>query len=150
MKNFYSSITEDTLDAAIVFAQRNTNISNNDIQIIKHSRKHCSTQAFKKKSESCFAVTMGSHDGAKVCELVGIILLTYLTKLISQNNVGLYRDDDLIVVKNLNGQLADWLRNNIAQVFKSFGFNSEIETNLIQVDFLDVTFNFIKRHISTV
>ena len=93
---------------------------------------------------------MGSHDGAKVCEIVGIILLTYLTKLISQNNVGLYRDDDLIVVKNLNGQLADRLRNNIVQVFKSFGFNSEIETNLIQVDFLDVTFNFIKRHISTV
>ena len=38
IKDFYSSITEETLDAAIAFAQTNTNVSNNDIRIIKHSR----------------------------------------------------------------------------------------------------------------
>ena len=59
------------------------------------------TEAWKKKSESCFDVTMGSHDGAEVCELVGILILLHLTKHINKNDVGLYRDGGLIVVKNL-------------------------------------------------
>ena len=42
---------------------------------------------------------MKSHDGVEVCELVEIFILSHLTKLINQN-VGLYRDDGLIVVKN--------------------------------------------------
>ena len=39
VKDFCPSITEEILDAAIVFATTNINISNYDIQIIKHSRK---------------------------------------------------------------------------------------------------------------
>ena len=53
----------------------------------------------------------------EVCQLVGIFTLSHLTKLINQNDVGLYRDDGLIVVKNLNGQQTDKLRKNIFQVF---------------------------------
>ena len=53
----------------------------------------------KKKSKSCFDVTMGSHHSAEVCELVGI--LSHLTKLIDQNVVGLYTNDGLNVAKNL-------------------------------------------------
>ena len=36
IKDFYPSITEETLDAAIVFEQTNTNISNEDIRRIKY------------------------------------------------------------------------------------------------------------------
>ena len=49
-----------------------------------------------------------------------------------------------MVVKSLNGQQTDRLRKNIAQVFTSFGFKIEIKTNLIEADFLDVTFSLIK------
>ena len=62
------------------------------------------TEVWKKKSESCFDVTIRSHDGTEVCELVGIFTLSHLTKLINQKDFGLYRDDGLIVVKNLNGE----------------------------------------------
>ena len=39
IKDFYHSVTEEPLETATVFAQTNTNIHNDDIQIIKHSRK---------------------------------------------------------------------------------------------------------------
>ena len=116
IKDYYPSITKEALDAAIVFAKTNINISNDDIRIIKHSRKSLpfhNTEAWQKKSESCFDVTMGSHDGAEVCELVGIFILSYLTKRINQIDVGLYRDDGLMAVKNLNGQQTDKLEKGV-------------------------------------
>ena len=133
------------MDAAILFAK--TNISNDDIQIIKHSRKSLlfhNTGAWKKKSKSCFDVTMGNHDGAEVCELVGISILSHLTKLINQNDAELYRDDGLIVVKNLNSQQTDKLKKRVIQVFKNVGFKIEIKMNLSEVSFLNVTFSLIK------
>ena len=54
-------------------------------------------------------------------------------------------DDSLIVVKNLNGQQTERLMKNIVQVFKNFGFKTEIKTNLIEIDFLDVTFSLINK-----
>ena len=131
------------MDAAILFAK--TNISNGDIQIIKHSRKSLlfhNTGAWKKKSKSCFDV--GNHDGAEVCELVGISIFSHLTKLINQNDAGLYRDDGLIVVKNLNSQQTDKLTKRVIQVFKNVGFKIEIKMNLSEVPFLNVTFSLIK------
>ena len=62
------------------------------------------TEVWKKKSESYFDVTIGSHDCTEVCELVGIFTLSHLRKLINQKDFELYRDDGLIVVKNLNGE----------------------------------------------
>ena len=121
IKEFYASITEETLDAAIVFAKTNINISNDDMRKIKHSRSSLlfrNTEAWKKKSECCFDVTMGRHDGAEVYKLVGIFILSHLTKPINQNNVGLYRNDGLIVLKNLNGQQTDKRRKSIIQVSK--------------------------------
>ena len=44
--------------------------------------------------------------------------MSHFTKVINQNGAGLYRDNGLIVVKNLNGQQDNGLRKNIAQVFK--------------------------------
>ena len=41
IKDFYPSITEETLDAGTVFAKMNTNISNDAIQTIKHSKSLC-------------------------------------------------------------------------------------------------------------
>ena len=79
----------------------------------------------------------------EVCQLVGIFPLSHLTELINQNDVGLYRDDGLIVVKNLNGQPTDKLRKNIFQVFKNLK-STEIKINLSEADFLDVTFSLIE------
>ena len=88
-----------------------------------------------------FDVTMGSLDGAEVCEIVGLYLLDKFSVLLSQDNAGLYRDDRLGVVNDANGPKLDRLRKDIIAIFKSEGLSITIETNLTETDFLDVTFN---------
>ena len=50
---------------------------------------------------------MGSYDGAEVCELVRIYRLSLLANIVDKNNFGLYRDDGLIFLHNVNGQKMD-------------------------------------------
>ena len=82
---------------------------------------------------------MRSYDGAKICELIGLLLLHNLSDLITKENTGLYRDDGLIVVRNMRGCTNDKLQKNIIKTFKSFRLQIEIATGLPSVDFLDVT-----------
>ena len=84
---------------------------------------------------------MGSFDGAEVCELVGLYLLDKLSKLLGKDNVGLYRDDGLAAVRSTSGPVLEKMRKNIITVFKNKGLGITIDTNLIETDFLDVTFN---------
>ena len=53
----------------------------------------------KKTGNPLFDVTMGSFDGAELCELVGLYLLNKIKPLLGTGNVGLYRDDGLAIVK---------------------------------------------------
>ena len=95
----------------------------------------------KKNTPGNFNVTMGSYDGAEVCELVGVYILSLLANRVDKEDTGLYRDDGLIIVRNLTGPQTDKTRKDIIKIFKEIGFKIEIKTNLKQVDFLDVTFN---------
>ena len=60
---------------------------------------------------------------------------------IDKEDIGLYRDDGLMILCNANGQKTDRTRKYIIKVMKDLGFQIEIETNLKEVNFLDVTFN---------
>ena len=84
---------------------------------------------------------MGSYDGAEICELVGIYILTRLATIIKKSDCGLYRDDGLVLLRNVNGQLIDHTHKNIIKILKDVGFSIDIETNSKMVDFLDITFN---------
>ena len=95
----------------------------------------------KKNSDNCFDVTMGSYDGAKVCELVGALVLSILTNSIPKRNSGLYRDDGLILMRNEKGRKTDRIKKEVTKIFKEIGFKIEIKTDLKVVDFLDITFN---------
>ena len=81
--SFYPSITESLLSKAISFAKNYTTISDKDIDIIMHCRKSLlfdnETAWTKKNLSSMFDVTMGSFDGAEVCELIGLFLLNNLS-----------------------------------------------------------------------
>ena len=68
-------------------------------------------------------------------------MLGKLVPLIGTKNVGLYRDDGLAVIHQANGQKMDRIRKDIIALFKSEGFSITIDTNLIETDFLDVSFN---------
>ena len=90
---------------------------------------------------SCFDATMGSFDGAEICELVGLYIQSKLEKILPKSNFGLYQDNWLGLLRNLNRQQTGKVRKNIIRVFKDIGFSLEIETNLKEVDFLDVSLN---------
>ena len=84
---------------------------------------------------------MGYYDGAEVCELVGLYLLSNFALLIGSKNVGLYRNDGLAVIHQANGPKMDRIRKDIIALFKSEGLSITIDTNLMEIDFLDVSFN---------
>ena len=84
---------------------------------------------------------MGSYDGAEICELVGLYLLNRLSIVIDKSSVGLYRDNGLAAINNANGPKLDRIRKDIIVLLKEEGLSITIETNLIETDFLDVTFN---------
>ena len=136
---FYPSISEEILDNAILFAQQYINIRGKDLRIIKHCRKsllYNNNEPWKKKNtESCFEVTMGSVDGAEICELVGIRILSSLPNKLDKQSTGWYRDDGLALLINTSKQKTDRIRKEIIEIFKNAGFNIEIKTNLYLVDF---------------
>ena len=142
---FYPSISETLLNKAIDFAKRHVNISTDEIKAIKHARKSflVSQREYwtKKGSDSLFDVTMGSFDGAEICELVGIFLLNELTNLLGRENVGLYRDDGLAVMDKASGPQLDKMRKDIIALFQLHGLKITIDTNLSVVEFLDVAFD---------
>ena len=75
---------------------------------------------------------MGSFDGAEIRELVDLYLL-----------VGLYIDNGLTAVNSSCGPLLDKMRKKIIALIKNEGLSITIETNLFEMDFLDVTFNLV-------
>ena len=107
INSFYPSITESLVSEAISFAKNYTTISDKDIDIIMHCRKSLlfdnETAWTKKNHSSMFDVTMGSFDGAEVCEHIGLFLLNNLSGKYGKSNVGLYRDDRLVLLRNASG-----------------------------------------------
>ena len=95
----------------------------------------------KKDAVGWFNVTMRSYNRVEICELAAIYILSRLLTIIDKNVCGLYRDDGLLVLLNVNGQQIDHVRKNVVQLFKDIGFFIHIETNLKIVNFLDITFS---------
>ena len=97
--------------------------------------------AWVKKTNNMFDVTMGSFDGAEICELVGLFLLSTLRDKFKSNDIGLYRDDGLALFKRTSGPQAERKRKEIIKHFKNHGLAITIQSNLHIVNFLDVTLN---------
>ena len=76
--------------------------------------------------------------GRKVCELVGLYLLSQLTVLTGNEFIGLYRDDGLAISPCTSGHLADQLRKKIVAIFKNNKLDITTECNLVQTNFLDL------------
>ena len=57
-----------------------------------------------------------------------------------KENIGLYRDDGLAIIKNRSARLADKTRKELHKVFEQFDLKITAEANLHVVNFLDVTF----------
>lgn len=71
---------------------------------------------------------MGSLDSAESTDLVALFVLYNLSAYqdINIDNIGLYRDDGHIVVKNSTKLKADNIRKLIHREFKSFNIRSRV------------------------
>ena len=144
---FYPSISEELLNRSNSFARSITTISDSVINIIHHSRKSFlfdKTSAWVKKGKnSFFDFAMRSYDRTEICELVGLYLLNRLTTCFDKSSIGLYRDDGLAAINNANCPKLNRIRKDIIALFKEEGLSITIKTNLIETDFLNVTFNLV-------
>ena len=95
----------------------------------------------KKDGNALFDVTMGRFDDEEVCKVVGLYLLNKIKSLLGSSNAGLHRDDGLAIVHTANDSKLDRLRKDIISLFKDEGLSITIDTNLIETDFLDASFN---------
>ena len=147
---FYPSISSELMDKALNWFGTLIDISDDELKILKNARKSFLFNmegSWVKKNNPTFDVTMGSLDGAELCEMVGLYILNELSKIIPKENIGLYRDDGLALV-NGSGPQMERLRKDIHKLFKSMKLNVTIETNLMITDFLDVTLNLMDNSFS--
>ena len=82
---------------------------------------------------------MGNYDSAEIYDLVGINFLSLPANIIDKINCGLYRDDGLILLHNVNGQRMDLVTKNVIKIIKEVGFKIEIQTHPKRINFLDET-----------
>ena len=69
----------------------------------------------KKNHSGMFGVTMGSFDGTEVCELIGLFLRNNVSEKYGKNNVGLYRDDGLVLLRSASRPQTERIRKDITQ-----------------------------------
>ena len=116
--------------------------------IIKHARKsllfHDGLPWVKRDSSNAFDVTMGSYDGAEICELVGLFILSKL-KATFGNNIGLYRvwysSIGLVLLDTKSSRLSDKARKDFIHAFNELGLNITAQVNQVSTIFLDITFD---------
>ena len=142
--DFYPSITENTLDKAIQFAATLTEITMLDIKIIKHCRRSVlksggHTWIKNNCNQHSFDGPMGAY--ALVADLIGLYILHILNRCLNNDDVGIYRDDGLMVVRDSNGPKCNKIAKKITRAMKEKGFRVDIKSNIKIVDFLDVTLN---------
>ena len=141
--SFYPSITEQLLNSAIQFAEQHIDITREEKNIIIHARKstlHTDNSTWTKKGiHKSFDVTMGSYDGAEVCELVGIYILNQIKQKLP-HNIGLYRDDGLAIIRESPKNVKK-AKKQLCSIFKNNGLKITIEANRKIINFLDVTLN---------
>ena len=144
IEQFYPAIKESLLMKALEFAKVHTKVLKKDIDLIRHSRRSLlfnNGEPWVKKEDESFDVTMGAYDGAEVCELVGIYLLSILSQKIDKENIGLYRDDGLGLIRNASGPETERLKKEFVRIFKENHLDITILCGLKIVDYLEITMN---------
>ena len=83
---------------------------------------------------------MGASDGAEICELAGLYILTEIHKNIDFTSVGLYRDDGLAVIRSASGCSMDRYRKALITLFQDNELKITVKTGKTSINFLDINF----------
>ena len=118
LRTFTHELLLDLFNKGLKFAKEIIPIADSDLKIMMHSRKtllfHENDSWIKRKGDKNFDVPMGWLDGAEVCDLTGLYILSKIkTVFENQNDIGLYRDDGLGILRNLSGPQIESVRKEI-------------------------------------
>ena len=72
---------------------------------------------------------MGTYDCAEVCELVGVFILSQLSRKYNKNNIGLYRDDGLTVFRNIIGQQEEKIKKRFQNILRKNNLSIIVNIN---------------------
>jgi hypothetical protein len=78
----------------------------------------------KRRKQQFIWCHYGYFDGAEICELVGLFILNHLGKRFGKENIGLYRDDGLAIIKSKSARLRDKTRKELHKTFVTFDLNN--------------------------
>ena len=99
----------------------------------------------KQNGDENFDVPMGCLDGAEFSDLTGLYVSSKLKSVFeNQNNVGLYRDIGLEILRNLSGPQIERTRTEIIKIFKECRLSITAKPNFKTVQFLDIELDLIK------
>ena len=143
--SFYPSISEELFNKLIAFARKFTSISQDEELLLRNARKQILSwgdKIWSKKDGSLFDVSMGSPDGAELCELCGLYCLSILKTKLRGENLGLYRDDGLGVTSK-SGPGISKIEKSLHAVFKEMGLKITTNINIRQVEFLDIKLDLV-------
>ena len=94
-----------------------------------------------KKGESNFNIILSAYNATEVWELIGIFMLSILSKHISKNHIELYRDDSLAISKNLSRSRSRKTQQKVSKIFKEKYQDIIVQCNLKINNYLDITLN---------
>ena len=104
--DFYSPISENTLDSAIELAALYVKILNDDFKTLKYCPKsfifHDNKPWIKNKITNSSMWPWKTMMDGEICELDGSPQCSQLTKRTYKENIGLYRNDGIIIIKEPN------------------------------------------------
>ena len=128
------------------WAKKHTSIDDQEYEAIMHSRRSIlhdnkGNMWTKKEIKKQFDVSMGSFDGAEVCELIGLCIISTINESIKFESIGLYRDDGLAVLKSATGSESERMRKRLIKTFQDNGISIAIQANIASANFLDITLN---------
>ena len=138
VEQFYPSIDEKLLKKTLEWSKQFVSFSEDEIEVIMAARRsvlYMDGEPWSKKGNKIFDVGMGSFDGAEICELVGLFLLSELSCL--GLDLGIYRDDGLAVT-NKSPRETEKAKKRMAAIFKKHNLKITVEANKKRVEFLDV------------
>ena len=115
------------------YAKLFTSIMKQQPDIILHARKSLlfsKDKTWEKTiNESLFDITMGSYDGAKICEPVGLYILSILGRVYAILNVGLHRDDGLACLHKISEPASKRYQKDTERYHKDFPGELWLENN---------------------
>ena len=142
---FYPFVPKELLTKTLSFAKLHASITQQDMDIIFHSRMSLLFNNGKswvqKESRSLFMSLRAAIMVQKFCELVGAFILSEFAQIYNSTKIGLYRDDGLAVFRNMTGRDADKTRKTFIKIVNSLDLRIAIQTNMKTVNILDVTLN---------